>query len=137
MLLSVEYFNPSSKLKHCCQIFSQNGVINNYCQLADRDGIIQELSHIKSVNADGVLVDCWWGIIEAWNPQKYVWTGYRELFNLIHEFKLKLQVECVACIYFKLLTDDISGTFCLCSSVTSSNPFSSRVFRKHLSNILR
>ncbi|KAK4802434.1 hypothetical protein SAY86_000637 [Trapa natans] len=68
-----------------------NGIINNYCQLVDRDGAVTELSHIKSLNADGVVVDCWWGIVEAWNPQKYVWSGYRELFNIILEFNLKIQ----------------------------------------------
>lgn len=52
----------------------------------------QELNHIKSLNADGVIVDCWWGIVEGWNPQRYVWSGYRELFHIIRESKLKLQV---------------------------------------------
>lgn len=68
------------------------GIINNFCQLADPDGVRQELSHMKSLNVDGVIVDCWWGIIEAWNPQKYEWSGYRDLFSIIREFKLKLQV---------------------------------------------
>ncbi|KAK4769213.1 hypothetical protein SAY86_027363 [Trapa natans] len=68
------------------------GIVNSYCQLVDRDGAVTELSHIKSLNADGVVVDCWWGIVEAWNPQKYVWSGYRELFNLIREFDLKIQI---------------------------------------------
>ncbi|KAK4748746.1 hypothetical protein SAY87_015332 [Trapa incisa] len=69
-----------------------NGIINNYCQLVDRDGAVTELSHIKSLNAHGVVVDCWWGIVEAWNPEKYVWSGYRELFNIILEFNLKIQI---------------------------------------------
>ncbi|XP_050233704.1 beta-amylase 8 [Mercurialis annua] len=68
------------------------GFINNFCQLIDPQGIRQELSHMKSLDVDGVAVECWWGIVEAWNPQKYVWSGYRELFNIIREFKLKLQV---------------------------------------------
>ncbi|MBA0593194.1 hypothetical protein Gorai_010151, partial [Gossypium raimondii] len=68
------------------------GVINNFCQLADPDGVRQELSHMNSLNVDGVIVDCWWGIVECWNPQKYVWSGYRELFNYIREFKMKIQV---------------------------------------------
>ncbi|RVX02048.1 Beta-amylase 8 [Vitis vinifera] len=68
------------------------GVINNFCQLVDPDGIRQELSHMKSLHTDGVVVDCWWGIVEGWSPQKYEWSGYRELFNIIREFKLKLQV---------------------------------------------
>jgi len=48
--------------------------------------------HMKSLNVDGVVVDCWWGIVEGWSPQKYVWSGYRELFNIVRKFKLKLQV---------------------------------------------
>ncbi|XP_022736895.1 beta-amylase 8 isoform X3 [Durio zibethinus] len=68
------------------------GVINNFCQLADAEGVRHELSHMNSLNVDGVIVDCWWGIVESWNPQKYVWSGYRELFNIIREFKMKIQV---------------------------------------------
>ena len=48
---------------------------------------------MNSLNVDGVIVDCWWGIVEGWNPQKYVWSGYRELFNIIQEFKMKIQVD--------------------------------------------
>ncbi|KAK1262001.1 Beta-amylase 8 [Acorus gramineus] len=68
------------------------GIINNFCQLVDPEGIRQELKHLKSLHIDGVSVDCWWGISEGWNPQKYVWSGYRELFNIIREVKLKVQV---------------------------------------------
>ncbi|XP_040986545.1 beta-amylase 8 isoform X1 [Juglans microcarpa x Juglans regia] len=68
------------------------GVINNFCQLVDPGGVRQELSHLKSLDVDGIVIDCWWGIVEGWCPQKYVWSGYRELFNIIREFKLKLQV---------------------------------------------
>ncbi|GAV73054.1 Glyco_hydro_14 domain-containing protein/DUF822 domain-containing protein [Cephalotus follicularis] len=66
--------------------------INAFCQLVDPEGVRRELSLMKSLNIDGVVVSCWWGIAEAWNPQKYVWSGYRELFNIIREFELKLQV---------------------------------------------
>ncbi|ESQ39651.1 hypothetical protein EUTSA_v10001222mg, partial [Eutrema salsugineum] len=68
------------------------GIIDNFGQLGDPVGVKQELSYMKSLNVDGVVIDCWWGIVEGWNPQKYVWSGYKELFNLIREFKLKLQV---------------------------------------------
>lgn len=68
------------------------GIINKFCQLMDPEGIRQELIHINSLNIDGVVVDCWWGIVEAWNSQKYVWSGYRELFSIIREFKLNIQV---------------------------------------------
>lgn len=79
----------------------QAGIINKFCQLIDPEGIRQELIHIKSLNIDGVVVDCWWGIVEGWSPQKYVWSGYRELFNIIREFKLNLQV-CVLIFHIML-----------------------------------
>ncbi|PQM38652.1 beta-amylase 8 [Prunus yedoensis var. nudiflora] len=68
------------------------GFINNYCQLVDPEGLRQELTHMQSLSVDGVVVDCWWGIVEGWSPQKYVWSGYRGLFNILREFKFKLQV---------------------------------------------
>ncbi|KAJ4950140.1 hypothetical protein NE237_026972 [Protea cynaroides] len=68
------------------------GVVNNFCQLVDPEGITQELRHLKSLHVDGVIIDCWWGIVEGWSPQKYIWSGYRELFNIIRELKLKIQV---------------------------------------------
>ncbi|KAL3844379.1 hypothetical protein ACJIZ3_001782 [Penstemon smallii] len=68
------------------------GLINNFCQLMDPGGIREELQHLKSLGVDGIVVDCWWGIVEGWTPQKYEWTGYREMFNIIREFGMKLQV---------------------------------------------
>ncbi|KAM0872331.1 hypothetical protein ACQ4PT_038800 [Festuca glaucescens] len=68
------------------------GIINSYCQLVDPEAVRAELRHLKSLNVDGVVVDCWWGIVEAWTPQKYEWSGYRDLFGIIKEFKLKVQV---------------------------------------------
>ncbi|KAK6158583.1 hypothetical protein DH2020_005897 [Rehmannia glutinosa] len=68
------------------------GLINNFCQLMDPEGIKEELQNLKSMRVDGVVVDCWWGIVEAWTPKKYEWAGYREIFNIIREFGMKLQV---------------------------------------------
>ncbi|KAJ8631893.1 hypothetical protein MRB53_025229 [Persea americana] len=68
------------------------GIINSFCQLVDLEGMRQELRNLKSLQIDGVVVDCWWGIVEGWSPQKYLWSGYRELFNIVRECKLKLQV---------------------------------------------
>ncbi|CAK9143699.1 unnamed protein product [Ilex paraguariensis] len=67
-------------------------VIYNFCQSMDPEGVRQELRDLKSLQVDGIVVDCWWGIVEGWTPQKYEWSGYRELFNIIQEFELKLQV---------------------------------------------
>lgn len=68
------------------------GIINSHCQLVDPESVRAELRQLKSLNVDGVVVDCWWGIVEAWTPRKYEWSGYRDLFGIIKEFKLKVQV---------------------------------------------
>ncbi|KAJ8623891.1 hypothetical protein MRB53_032421 [Persea americana] len=68
------------------------GVINTKCELVDPDGLQQQLRILKSVNVDGVMVDCWWGIVEARTPQEYNWSGYKQLFQIVRELKLKLQV---------------------------------------------
>lgn len=71
----------------------QLGVINMKCELVDPDGLLKQLRTLKSVNVDGVMVDCWWGIVEAHAPLEYNWSGYRRLFQMIRELKLKLQVS--------------------------------------------
>ncbi|KAK1314113.1 Beta-amylase 7 [Acorus calamus] len=68
------------------------GVINMKCELVDPDGLLKQLGVLKSINVDGVMVDCWWGIVEAHAPQKYNWNGYKRLFQIVRELKLKLQV---------------------------------------------
>ncbi|CAN6461676.1 unnamed protein product [Victoria cruziana] len=68
------------------------GVINLKCELVDPDGLLKQLKSLKSANVDGVMVDCWWGIVEAHSPQKYNWQGYKRLFQIVRELKLKLQV---------------------------------------------
>ena len=74
------------------QIDLQLGVINMKCELADPDGLLKQLRVLKSINVDGVMVDCWWGIVEAHEPQAYNWKGYKILFQMVRELKLKLQV---------------------------------------------
>ncbi|XP_010523740.1 PREDICTED: beta-amylase 7 [Tarenaya hassleriana] len=68
------------------------GVINMKCELADRDGLLKHLRTLKSINVDGVKVDCWWGIVEGNSPQEYNWTGYRQLFQIVRDLNLKIQV---------------------------------------------
>lgn len=63
------------------------------CELVDPDGLIKQLRVLKSINVDGIKVDCWWGIVEAHAPQEYNWSGYKRLFQIVRELKLKLQVD--------------------------------------------
>ncbi|CAA3026586.1 beta-amylase 7-like isoform X1 [Olea europaea subsp. europaea] len=68
------------------------GVINMKCELVDPDGLVKQLKFLKSVNIDGIMVDCWWGIVEAHAPQEYNWNGYKRLFQIVRQLKMKLQV---------------------------------------------
>ncbi|KAF3335683.1 beta-amylase 7-like isoform X2 [Carex littledalei] len=38
------------------------------------------------------MVDCWWGIVEANQLLEYNRSGYKHLFHIIRQLKLKLQV---------------------------------------------
>lgn len=62
-------------------------------ELVDADGLVKQLRVLKSINVDGVMVDCWWGIVEANAPQDYNWNGYKRLFQVVREHKLKIKVR--------------------------------------------
>ncbi|XP_051132863.1 beta-amylase 7-like isoform X2 [Andrographis paniculata] len=68
------------------------GVINMKCELVDPDNLVKQFKTLKSLNVDGVMVDCWWGIVEAHTPQEYNWNGYKKLFQVVREHNMKLQV---------------------------------------------
>ncbi|XP_020274508.1 beta-amylase 2, chloroplastic-like isoform X2 [Asparagus officinalis] len=68
------------------------GVINMDCELVNPNSLLEQLKALKSSNVDGVMVDCWWGIVEAHEPQRYRWNGYKQLFHMVRELGLKLQV---------------------------------------------
>ncbi|CAD6225686.1 unnamed protein product [Miscanthus lutarioriparius] len=71
---------------------SQLGVVNGNGEVVDADELVGQLRVLKAAGVDGVMVDCSWGNVEAHRPQEYNWTGYRRLFQMIRELKLKLQV---------------------------------------------
>ncbi|KAK4411391.1 Beta-amylase 2, chloroplastic [Sesamum angolense] len=68
------------------------GIINMECKLVDPRELINQLRILKSINVDGVMVDCWWGIVEARGPRQYNWGGYKRLFQIVRALNLKLQV---------------------------------------------
>ena len=51
-----------------------------------------ELMKMKEAEMGGVMVDVWWGVVEAKGPKMYEWDSYRLLFKMIQEVGLKLQV---------------------------------------------
>ncbi|GJY49383.1 beta-amylase 2 [Tanacetum coccineum] len=68
------------------------GIINTECELVDSDDLKNKLRMLKSINVDGVMVDTWWGIVKANDPQQYNWKGYRKLFEIVRELDLNVQV---------------------------------------------
>ncbi|CAH2069152.1 unnamed protein product [Thlaspi arvense] len=68
------------------------GVIDMNSEVVEAEELLDQLRTLKSVNVDGVMVDCWWGIVEAHTPQVYNWSGYKKLFQMIRELGLKIQV---------------------------------------------
>lgn len=69
----------------------QLDVITNDNTLRDNAGLDKELRKLKDAEVDGVMVDVWWGIIEAKGPMQYDWSAYRNLFQLVQNCELKLQ----------------------------------------------
>ncbi|XP_016509788.1 beta-amylase 2, chloroplastic-like [Nicotiana tabacum] len=68
------------------------GIINMEGELVDADNLFNQLKMLKSSNVDGVMVDCWWGIVERRAPKEYNWSGYKKLFEIVRDLGLKLQV---------------------------------------------
>ncbi|KAG8057798.1 hypothetical protein GUJ93_ZPchr0002g24955 [Zizania palustris] len=68
------------------------GVVSGNGEVVDADDLVCQLRVLKAAGVDGVMVDCWWGNVEPHRPQEYNWTGYKKLFHIIRELKLKLQV---------------------------------------------
>lgn len=51
----------------------------------------KQLKDLRAAGIDGIMVDVWWGIIEAKGPKQYEWSAYRSLFELVNKCDLKIQ----------------------------------------------
>lgn len=49
------------------------------------------MQQLRAADVDGVMVDVWWGIVEGKAPNRYDWSAYRDLFQMVQEEGLKLQ----------------------------------------------
>ncbi|XP_070026271.1 beta-amylase 2, chloroplastic-like [Nicotiana tabacum] len=68
------------------------GIINMECEIVDANNLVNQLKILKSAKVDGVVVECWWGIVEAHAPKRYNWGGYKRLFEIVRDLNLKLRV---------------------------------------------
>lgn len=67
------------------------GVVTPDNNFQNQDDIKRQLYKLKEAEVDGVMVDVWWGIIEAKGPKQYDWKAYRSLFQAIKDCGLKIQ----------------------------------------------
>jgi beta-amylase len=70
----------------------QLGTINAENEVSEPEVLNRDLQVLKRVGVDGVMVDCWWGLVESRGPQRYNWSGYHDLFNMVRDIGLKQQV---------------------------------------------
>lgn len=74
-------------------MFLQLDAINSRNEIDDLKSLRNDLNMLKKTSVDGVMVDCWWGLVEAKGPKVYDWSGYKNLFEIVRELQLKLQVH--------------------------------------------
>ncbi|KAL8062697.1 hypothetical protein ABFX02_02G164800 [Erythranthe guttata] len=105
--------NAEEALKKCLQ--EKKGRYYQFCELVDPDELINQLRMLKSINVDGVVVDCWWGIVEAHAPNQYNWNGYKKLFQIVQHLNLMLHVICCR-LSFEILVYlfELIIKFCCC-----------------------
>lgn len=68
------------------------GTIGHDNKVTNPEDLRQKFNALKTAEVDGVMVDCWWGLVEGKEPQHYDWSGYRQLFTMVRDCGLKLQV---------------------------------------------
>nr|XP_018674589.1 PREDICTED: beta-amylase-like isoform X3 [Musa acuminata subsp. malaccensis] len=59
--------------------------------LEKQEELRRQMRQLRAADVDGVMVDVWWGIVEAEGAKCYDWSAYRELFHMVEEEGLKLQ----------------------------------------------
>jgi hypothetical protein len=52
-----------------------------------------DLVKLAKVGVEGVMVDCWWGRVEAEVQGQYKWEGYKKLFSIVCSAGLQLHVN--------------------------------------------
>jgi len=58
-------------------------------EVALRDDLVK----LVNVGVKGVMVDCWWGRVEAEVQGQYEWEGYKRLFSIVCSTGLDLHVS--------------------------------------------
>lgn len=64
-------------------MFLQFDVINSRNEIDDLKSLRNDLNMLKKMSVDGVMVDCWWGLVEVKGLKVYDWFGYKNLFEIV------------------------------------------------------
>lgn len=67
------------------------GVVTRENEFPNQEKMERQLLELKKAGVDGVMVDVWWGVIEAKGPKQYDWNSYRKLFELVQKCGLRIQ----------------------------------------------
>ncbi|RWW52733.1 hypothetical protein BHE74_00040832 [Ensete ventricosum] len=92
---------------------------------------MEQLKKLKSIGVDGVMVDCWWGIVEAHIPQQYNWKGYMHLFQVVRDTKLKLQVYFDFMRNFRVEFDEFFEDGTICEIEIGLGPYGELCYPSH------
>jgi beta-amylase len=92
----------------------QLGTINAENEVSEPEVLNRDLQILKRVGVDGVMVDCWWGLVESRGPQRYNWSGYHDLFNMVRDVGLKQQVLLFLLHFSSFLPIILRGLHCVC-----------------------
>lgn len=64
--------------------------VTNDNTIKDADGLKNKLSQLKSGGVEGVMCDCWWGLVEK-SEQNYNFNAYLQLTQMVADAGLKME----------------------------------------------
>ncbi|CAI9284406.1 unnamed protein product [Lactuca saligna] len=103
-----------------CTIF-----LNLKCEVVDPDGLLNQLRFLKSMNVDGVMVDCWWGIVEAHINGYFKWCVSLSSSYRFREF---------SDVAFRVAADDCVASYSGTGIVHCASAFGEDDYRVCLEN---
>ena len=64
--------------------------ISSSLTINNPDKLRNQLSQLKSGNVEGVMADCWWGLVEK-QEKVYAFDVYRQLTQMVQDAGLKME----------------------------------------------
>lgn len=64
--------------------------VTNQMTINNPDKLKSNLQQLKSANVEGVMADCWWGLVEQ-QEKKYAFDVYKQLTQMVADAGLKME----------------------------------------------